>query len=572
MGNCCSQSTLLAGQLVNGPGSNAWTNYDGQHVEDGQGYDSRYIAPELTDVFFAGLLRPVNTPTSVVDNTPKAIKRSKAEPNNNVEDLSVESFLSHGNLELNREYSKHPRLKDLMVVRDIWRSRIIFDYKISHRYALSPTSIGFGVCGSVRQIVDRKSQRSYALKSLRTFTSSRTKLTSIFNEIAIYAQLDHPNIAFLHEVYDELGVCHMVMEHCTGNELYDRLDNYKRFSESYTKQITLQMLLALNYLHCNGICHRDLKLENWVFATPDVGATLKMIDFGFARLFEDGVPMGGMHGTVYYVDPEVIDGCYNEKCDVWSTGVIVYMLLSGSPPFNGDADRDILLKIKKGSLKFEGVRWNQVSDTAKDFIRYLLNRNAKERCSVTQALRHPWLKEEIVKFDSNVMSPDMLRHIVAFSKRSPLHRAIISLCVLDADHNTHPEIYRSFFSINTSNTGSISLSEFAIAMKRHLGMNEQESAAIFDTIAYRGTPLLHYTEFVTSVFEYYTKVDINMLAQVYRKFDAFGHGRVDLKAFVSCLGENFNGTSVVSLFKEADSDGTGVLDFASFCDCVVNVQ
>lgn len=572
MGNCCSQGAAVVEQNVAEQKPVVWSYCRRQQSSDSSDAHSDYIAPELTDVFFKDLRKPVYIPTSQPNIVPRSSPLLSTDHNGETEydeDASDDGCCADS---VGRRFSECPMLMDLVLVRDLWRSRIITESNISAKYAVSPNLIGFGVCGSVRQIIEKKSQRSFALKSLKTFTASRRKLTSIFNEIAIYIQLDHPNIAFLHEVHEEVGVCHMVMEHCTGNELYDRLDNYKRFAENYTKQLTVQMLLALNYLHSNGICHRDLKLENWVFSTPDMGSPLKMIDFGFARLFEEGVPMGGMHGTVYYVDPEVIDGCYNEKCDVWSTGVIVYMLLSGSPPFNGDADRDILLKIKKGTLKFEGIRWSQVSETAKDFIRYLLNRNGTERASAIQALHHPWLHDEVAKFDNNTISVEMLRHIVEFSKKTPLHRAIVALCVLNGDRNLHPEIYQAFFSINTSSTGSITLAEFTTTMEQHLGLSEQEIANIFDTIAFRGTPYLHYTEFVTAVYENYTKVDINSLSQVYKKLDVFGNGRVDAQSFTACIGEYFSGTSVDSMLSEVELNQNGVIDFAKFCECIISVH
>ncbi|GBE60884.1 calcium-dependent kinase [Babesia ovata] len=572
MGNCCVRNSVRTGQHVTTPRLHG--DFLGratkQSGEDDEG--STYIAPDICDVFFRGLKRPVCVLNSAKDGhsgTESESQRGSSEIQMEsspsfTDELSTGLYIppshgdsiaqaspEHGDIDLMRNLGDYPRITDFVLTRDLWRSRILNNYKVTARYNVTPATIGFGVGGSVREVFDRKSQHTYAMKTLRTFLPSRSTIVSAINEIAIYTQLDHPHIAFLHEAYEDVGVCHLIMEHCTGGELYDRLDSYKRFAEGYTKRLTVQMLLAINYLHTNGICHRDLKLENWVFASSDLGAPLKMVDFGFSRLFQQGVPMGGTHGTVYYVDPEVIDGCYNEKCDVWSTGVIVYMLLSGSPPFNGDGDKEILWKIKKGALKFDGARWSQVSEQAKEFIRYLLNRNGKERASAYEALNHPWLNEEVQKFDASIVTPDVLRHMVDFSKKTPLHRALVALCVLEADRNANLEIYRIFFAINTSRSGAITLNEFTEAMRKHLDMDGNEAAAVFDIIAFR---------------------DMELLAQVYYKLEALGNGRIDVNAFVACMGEHFSGTPVASIFDDTDVEQRGVIEFAQLQNCLVSVH
>ncbi|CDR93936.1 calcium-dependent protein kinase, putative [Babesia bigemina] len=593
MGNCCLRKSVCANRRVTSPQLHG--DFHGrptqQSAEDMEAL--LYIAPDICDVFFRGLRRPVCVPNSArdrKDGTKSGMPTASTGIDMEYQPSATEQHTNDlhqgqpggdsiapappesGAADLMRNPAEYPRIADFVLSRDLWRSRVLNRYKVTARYHVTPTAIGYGVGGSVREVFDRTSKHTYAMKTLRTFMPSRSAIVSAINEIAIYAQLDHPNIAFLHEAYEDVGVCHLIMEHCTGGELYDRLDSYKRFAEGYTKRLTVQMLLAINYLHVNGICHRDLKLENWVFGSSDLGAQLKMVDFGFSRLFQRGVPMGGTHGTVYYVDPEVIDGCYNEKCDVWSTGVIVYMLLSGSPPFNGDGDKEILWKIKRGPLKFEGARWSQVSDQAKEFITYLLNRNGTERASAYEALNHPWLSEEVQKFDDSIVTPEVMRHIAEFSKKSPLHRALVALCVLEADRNASNEIYRVFFAINTSRSGAITLKEFTDAMRKHLDMDENEAAAVFDTIAFRGTPTMQYTEFVAAVYEYYTEVDMELLAQVYYKLEALGNGRIDVNAFVACMGERFNGTLVASIFEDTDVERKGVIDFAQLQNCLVSVH
>ncbi|AFZ79672.1 calcium/calmodulin-dependent protein kinase type, putative [Theileria equi strain WA] len=538
--------------------SSAKNTVEGTNKERGIQHVPDYMVPDISDVFYTNLDRPrmsVHKP-----------KRAHSDPDKtkSTDDGAKSSIL--------RNLSEYPRISDVVLTNDVWRIRILSSVKLTSRYILGTNAIGYGVCGSVRHAVNRRTQKVYALKSLSTYTTSKRKLTSVFNEVSIFTQLDHPNIAFMHEAYDELGVCHIIMEYCSGSELYDRLDTYKRFSEQYAIKLTFQMLLTLHYLHTNGICHRDLKLENWVFADQEIDSPLKMIDFGFARVFEKGIPMGGMHGTVYYVDPEVIDGCYNEKCDIWSTGVIVYMMLSGSPPFNSEGDKEILWKIKRATLRFEGVRWTSVSDTAKDFIRYLLNRNGNERPSAEMALRHEWLKSEYMRYSNFKVPVELLKHIIHFSRKSPLHRVVIALSVLESDRQCPKEVYRAFFAINTRKNGTISFDEFYTAMKSHLDISHQECIKVYNTIGYRGTPELNYTEFVTAVIEHYGILDINMLSLVYKKLDVLGKGFIDLKSFTAAIGKYFNDVSAEEIFRNTDQNQDGFIDFVEFCESLTAVN
>lgn len=147
------------------------------------------------------------------------------------------------------------------------------------------------------------------------------------NEIVISLTLDHPNICRMHEVFESggqgSGAVFLVMELCTGKELYDRLSELRRYSERDAVIVTGQMLDAIRYVHDHGICHRDLKLENWVYLNDDKDSPLKLIDFGFSKQFHPRVPMTAIQGTVYYVSAEVMKGSYNNLCDIWSLGMFL---------------------------------------------------------------------------------------------------------------------------------------------------------------------------------------------------------------------------------------------------------
>ncbi|EDO06714.1 calcium-dependent protein kinase family protein [Babesia bovis T2Bo] len=580
MGNCCSHGSVIPKEHRQHQ-SNRGVDRKGD--DDAISPSKLHHIPKICDAFvcrLGRLVKIINLPSNKTNNDIESDHKGQSLENNDWEAEQLNSCVDHESLTEesndsiyeNNRIHVNPGLRDMMLTRDLWRSRIVTWTNITENYSVISDAIGVGVGGSVHQAVDKKSHRTFALKTLKTDFKFRKRLISTYNEIAIYTQLDHPNIAFLHEVYEEPGSCHLLMEHCNGGELYDRLEKYKRFAEGYAKSVTVQMLLAINYLHNNGICHRDLKLENWVFATQDMGALLKMIDFGFSRLYEDGVPMAGTHGTVYYVDPEVIDGSYSEKCDVWSTGVIVYMLLSGSPPFNGEGDKEILWKIKKGQLRFEGVRWVKITDEAKDFITYLLNRDSSKRASAIEALKHPWLNEELQRFDDTVLTKEIVDHIIEFSNKPAFYRALLALCVMETDRKIHPNAYRLFFAINKSLSGTISLEEFAEAVRRFRTIDDEDIDRIFDTIAFRGTPTMHYTEFVTSVYGYYSDIDLQAVTRIYHKMESLGNGRFDVTALRACMGKEFNSVPIETMIAEVDINNNGVIELAELQKCLLSVH
>ena len=175
-------------------------------------------------------------------------------------------------------------------------------------------------------------------------------------EINIMIQIDHPNIINLYEVFEDTRYIYLIMEECSGGELfdriYDRISKKNLFTEKEAAIIFKQFMSAVCHCHSIKICHRDLKPENLLFLNKNFDC-LKVIDFGLSRIFtEKDHKMKTKVGTAYYVSPEILSGDYDEKCDIWSSGVILYILLTGDPPFNGENDNVIYRKISKKKFSF----------------------------------------------------------------------------------------------------------------------------------------------------------------------------------------------------------------------------
>jgi calcium-dependent protein kinase len=222
----------------------------------------------------------------------------------------------------------------------------------------------------------------------------KDNLPQLKREAAILLTLDHPNLIKAYVAYEDAQCLHIVTELCTGGELMERLTSKARFDETRAAKVLWQILLAVDYLHKHGICHRDLKPTNFLFTSPHKDAPLKLIDFGLANRFKSqlGVDMKSTVGTPYYVAPEVLSGgSYGPQCDIWSIGVIMYWLLSGSLPFAGSTANDVFKHVRMATPSFSEAVWREIDDDAMSLVMSLLAKIPTSRPSAARALKNRWL-------------------------------------------------------------------------------------------------------------------------------------------------------------------------------------
>ncbi len=219
---------------------------------------------------------------------------------------------------------------------------------------------------------------------------------TFMQEINILRRLDHPNIVKLFEVFDETAYIYLVLELCTGGELFDRIVRLGHFGEQEAQAIFTDIMYALAYCHERGVVHRDVKPENFIYLSRDLPTPLKVIDFGLSyQLTSRSQVMTSVVGTSYYIAPEVLEGCYTAGCDVWSAGVVLYILLTGKPPFDGDKDSEIIEKVRKGHYDFKIPEFKLITKDAKDLISRMLVKNTAKRLTSAQVLEHPWVRRQI---------------------------------------------------------------------------------------------------------------------------------------------------------------------------------
>lgn len=196
----------------------------------------------------------------------------------------------------------------------------------------------------------------------------------------------------LYELYEDDHRYYLVMALCTGGELYDELVYKGTFDEEAACEIIHQVLEAIAFCHGRGIAHRDIKPENLLLDSKQ-RYHVKLVDFGNSHAIEKGQKFNHMVGTAYYIAPEVLLNDYDQKCDLWSLGIILYMMITGRPPFDGKDDREIIRNIRLGEFSMNQKSIKKRSLECKDFIRQLLAIDPKRRMSAQDALAHPWINQ-----------------------------------------------------------------------------------------------------------------------------------------------------------------------------------
>ncbi|KAH3762409.1 protein kinase 1 [Pelomyxa schiedti] len=261
--------------------------------------------------------------------------------------------------------------------------------------------LGVGMYAMVRLVIERSTGMKYAMKIIDKykFKLQTKRKNALLEEVKILQKVHHPNIIGIQDVFETPTRLYIVLELVTGGELFEKIKNEEHFSEPLSRDIFIQCLHAVKYLHSQGITHRDLKPENILLATPE-SHVIKISDFGLSRILDEGTitQMQTVVGTPQYVAPEVLLGKgYRPNVDLWSLGVILYVMLCGYYPFDENDNKKLYGQIKVGTFQFAAPFWDPVSENAKDLIRKLLTVDPEKRITTEEALAHPWL--EGVTFD-----------------------------------------------------------------------------------------------------------------------------------------------------------------------------
>ncbi|KAM9751146.1 calcium/calmodulin-dependent protein kinase IGb [Menidia menidia] len=248
--------------------------------------------------------------------------------------------------------------------------------------------LGTGAFSEVYMVRERKTGKTFAMKCVKKKKKSDINLE---NEITVLRRIKHENVVGMEDFYESRTHYYLIMQLVSGGELFDRILDRGMYSEKDASKVIQQVLQAVGYLHQNGIVHRDLKPENILYYSQDEDSKIMISDFGLSKMVDNGI-MSTACGTPGYVAPEVLaQKPYSKAVDCWSIGVITYILLCGYPPFYEESETRLFAKIMKAQYEFDSPFWDDISESAKDFIRNMMQKNPNMRYSIDQALRHPWI-------------------------------------------------------------------------------------------------------------------------------------------------------------------------------------
>ncbi|XP_071686161.1 CDPK-related kinase 4-like [Rutidosis leptorrhynchoides] len=291
----------------------------------------------------------------------------------------------------------------------------------------------------------------------------------------------HQHMVQFHEAFEDDQNVYIVMELCEGGELLDRiLSRGGRYIENDAKSIVVQILSVASFCHLQGVVHRDLKPENFLFSTKDEESQLKVIDFGLSDFARPDQRLNDIVGSAYYVAPEVLHRSYNVEADIWSIGVITYILLCGSRPFFARSESGIFRSVLRADPNLSDSPWPSVTPEAKDFVKRLLNKDHRKRMTASQALTHPWLRDENRAVPLDIL---IYKLVKSYLRASPLKRA--TLKALSKALTEDEIVYlRAQFNLLEPKDGYVSLDNFRTALVKHstAAMKESRVLDILDTM------------------------------------------------------------------------------------------
>lgn len=287
--------------------------------------------------------------------------------------------------------------------------------KISKKYELKEV-LGSGAFSEVCLAVQKETGKKFAVKCIDK-KSLKGKEDSLENEISVLKRADHPNIVKMIEMFEDKNYLYLVMDLVTGGELFDRIVDRGSYTEKDASDCVREILVAVGYLHGIGIVHRDLKPENLLYQDETETSKLMISDFGLSKM-EGTDSMATACGTPGYVAPEVLKGVnYGKEVDCWSIGVIAYILLCGYPPFYDENDATLFAQIMRGEYEFDSPYWDEISESAKDFVKKLMTVDPEKRFTCPDGLKHPWIagKDQETK-DIHANVSEMMRKTLLKAK------------------------------------------------------------------------------------------------------------------------------------------------------------
>ncbi|KAL8138352.1 hypothetical protein V2J09_004353 [Rumex salicifolius] len=427
--------------------------------------------------------------------------------------------------------------------------------------------LGQGQFGTTFLCTDRATGKELACKSI----AKRKLLTiedveDVRREIQIMHHLaGHPNVIQIVEAYEDALAVHVVMELCAGGELFDRIIQRGHYTERKAAELARVIVNVVVACHSLGVMHRDLKPENFLFVNHEEDALLKTIDFGLSMFFKPGETYSDVVGSPYYVAPEVLRKHYGPECDIWSAGVIVYILLSGVPPFWDETEQGIFEQVLRGELDFISEPWPSISHGAKDLVSKMLERDPTKRLTAHQVLCHPWVQVDGDAPDKPIDSA-VISRLKQFSAMNKLKKMAIRVIAESLSEEEIAGLKQMFKMIDADNSGQITLEELKSGLER-VGTNlkDSELLELMRAADVDNSGTIDYGEFLAAMLHLNKVQKEDHLFTAFSYFDKDGSGYITFDELQqACEQFGLGDAHLDEIIREVDQDNDGRIDYSEF--------
>ncbi|GKV26279.1 hypothetical protein SLEP1_g35612 [Rubroshorea leprosula] len=428
--------------------------------------------------------------------------------------------------------------------------------------------LGRGQFGVTHLCTNKVTGQQFACKTIaKRKLVNKEDIEDVRREVQImYHLTGQPNIVELKGAYEDKHSVHLVMELCAGGELFDRIIAKGHYTERAAASLLRTIVQIIHTCHSMGVIHRDLKPENFLLLSKDEDSPLKATDFGLSVFYKPGDVFKDIVGSAYYIAPEVLRRRYGPEADIWSIGVMLYILLCGVPPFWAESENGIFNAILRGHIDFTSDPWPSISPQAKDLVRKMLTSDPKQRLTAIQVLSHPWIKEDgeapDTPLDNAVLS--RLKQFKAMNKFKKVALRVIAGCLSEEEIMGLKEMFKG---IDTDNSGTITLEELKQGLaKQGTKLTEYEVKQLMEAADADGNGTIDYDEFITATMHLNRMDKEDHLYTAFQHFDKDNSGYITNEELEQALREYglLDGKELKEILSEVDSDNDGRINYDEF--------
>ncbi|KAG5629013.1 hypothetical protein H5410_000730 [Solanum commersonii] len=428
--------------------------------------------------------------------------------------------------------------------------------------------LGRGQFGVTHLCTQKQTSEQFACKTIaKRKLVNKEDIEDVRREVQIMHHLTgQENIVQLKGAYEDKHSVHLVMELCAGGELFDRIIAKGHYTERAAASLLRTIVQTVHTCHSMGVIHRDLKPENFLLLSKDENAPLKATDFGLSVFYKQGDVFKDIVGSAYYIAPEVLKRRYGPEVDIWSIGVMLYILLCGVPPFWAENENGIFSAILRGHVDFSSDPWPSISSGAKDLVRKMLTVDPRQRLTAMQVLNHSWIKEDGEAPDTPLDNAVLhrLKQFRAMNKFKKVALRVIAGCLSEEEIMGLKQMFKN---MDTDNSGTITLEELKQGLaKQGTKLSDYEIKQLMEAADADGNGTIDYEEFITATVHMNKMDREEHLYTAFQYFDKDHSGYISREELEQALREfgMDDENDLKEIINEVDTDHDGRINYDEF--------